>query len=61
MKSMFLLPAMLLFLASPMNENQDGVIQTYILPKPHKWDMRQTLKCKAVSSVSLHQKGLVED
>jgi hypothetical protein len=35
--------------------------QTYVLPKPHQWNTQQTLKCKAIGSVSLRQKGLVPE
>lgn len=60
MRVMLILFAMTLLLASSTSEQPSAMTQTYLLPAPHRWDMQQTLKCKAVSSVSLRQKGLIE-
>lgn len=53
--------ALTLLFAGSTTEQEAAMLQTYLLPAPHQWDMQQTLKCKAISSVSLHQKGLIED
>ena len=33
---------------------------TFKLPKPHQWDKKSTLKCKALASVSLKQVDLLD-
>lgn len=61
MKMTILLFAMALSLATSNTEQEIGIKQTYVLPKPHQWNTQQTLKCKAIGSVSLRQKGLVPE
>jgi hypothetical protein len=55
------IPLVLGLICSGRASEQETIAkQTYSLPAPHKWDTRQTLQCQAVSSTSLHQKGLIE-
>jgi len=61
MKTAILLFAMALSVASSTSEQETGMRQAYVLPKSQPWNTRQTLKCKAVASVSLRQKGLVPE
>src|SRR5882672_4894303 len=61
MKVTLMFLVLTLFFASSTNEQESAMTQTYLLPPPHAWNVRQTLKCKAISSVSLRQKGLIEE
>lgn len=61
MKTAILLFAMALSVATSTSDQETGIKQAYVLPKSHPWNTQQTLKCKAVASVSLRQKGLVPE
>lgn len=61
MKTTILFFATVLSLAGPTSDREIGITQTYVLPQPHQWNTLQTLRCKAVGSVSLHQKGLTPE
>jgi hypothetical protein len=61
MKTAILIVAMALSVATSTSDQETGIKRTYVLPKSHPWNTQQTLKCKAIASVSLRQKGLVPD
>ena len=60
MKSVALAVTLMLSIPVPQTESE-AISKNFSLPAPKAWDTSRSLKCKALASLAVRQKGVIED